>query len=309
MSIPYRPVKILALLVSTLLLAGCQSAVPPQNCAQAGDECVRFSILHTNDHHGRFWRNKYDEYGMAARKTLIDAQRAQIAAAGGQSLLLSGGDINIGVPESDMQDAVPDFIGMNLIGYDAMAVGNHEFDSDMSVLEMQRQLAEFPMLAANIFKRDATRSVTAEHYFAPYRIFKLNGVTLAVVGMTTKDTAHLVHPDNVDAVYFADPIEVMPSVLKEIREDHPDVQLVFGLTHMGHYADGNHGSEAPGDVKMARALPPGQLHGIIGGHSQNPVCMEPGSNQYADFKPGDECVPDQQNGTWIMQAYEWGKYV
>ena len=45
---------------------------------------------------------------------------------GGSVLLLSGGDINTGVPESDLQDAEPDFRGMNLIGYDAMAVGNHE---------------------------------------------------------------------------------------------------------------------------------------------------------------------------------------
>lgn len=37
--------------------------------------------------------------------------------------------------------------------------------------------------------------------------------------------------------------------------------------------------------------------------------MEPGTNEYADFKPGDECAPDQQNGTYIMQAHEWGKYV
>ena len=61
---------------------------------------------------------------------------------------------------------------------------------------------------------------------------------------------------------------------------------------------------------MARALPAGTLDAIIGGHSQNPVCMEPGTpDKYADFKPGDDCQPDQQNGTWIMQAHEWGKYV
>ena len=79
---------------------------------------------------------------------------------------------------------------------------------------------------------------------------------------------------------------------------------------MGHYENGQHGSNAPGDVEMARALPAGTLDAIIGGHSQNPVCMEPGTpDKYADFKPGDDCQPDQQNGTWIMQAHEWGKYV
>ncbi|MCL2916588.1 bifunctional UDP-sugar hydrolase/5'-nucleotidase UshA [Shewanella corallii] len=298
----------LGLLIAALL-GGCQSAPTPQNCAQAGDACVKFSLLHTNDHHGRFWRNKDDEYGMAARKTLVAQQRAEIKASGGASLLLSGGDINTGVPESDMQDAVPDFIGMNLIGYDAMAVGNHEFDNDLDVLNMQQELATFPMLAANIYRRDEHGLISAERYFEPYRIFDLNGVRIAVVGMTTKDTAHLVHPDNVASVYFADPITEMPKVLDEIKASGEQVDLVFALTHMGHYADGNHGSEAPGDVMMARTLPAGHLHGVIGGHSQNPVCMEPEGNRYADFKPGDDCLPDNQNGTWIMQAHEWGKYV
>ncbi len=90
---------------------------------------------------------------MAARKTLIDSIRAEVEANGGETILLSGGDINTGVPESDMQDAVPDFVGMNLLGYDAMAVGNHEFDNALSVLDMQAELADFPMLAANIYKK------------------------------------------------------------------------------------------------------------------------------------------------------------
>ncbi|MCV5837395.1 hypothetical protein OFN62_31140, partial [Escherichia coli] len=89
-------------------------------------------------------------------------------SSGGETILLSGGDINTGVPESDMQDAEPDFIGMNLLGYDAMAVGNHEFDNALDVLNKQIQWADFPMLAANIYKKDTDGKVTDERYFAPY---------------------------------------------------------------------------------------------------------------------------------------------
>lgn len=67
----------------------------------------------------------------------MDSIRKEVAEEGGSVLLLSGGDINTGVPESDLQDAEPDFRGMNLIGYDAMAVGNHEFDNPMTVLRQQ----------------------------------------------------------------------------------------------------------------------------------------------------------------------------
>ncbi|HHX8653320.1 TPA: bifunctional UDP-sugar hydrolase/5'-nucleotidase UshA [Vibrio diabolicus] len=285
-------------------LAGCgsDSDNSPVTCETA-DSCTKFTVLHTNDNHGRFWHNSDGEYGMAARHTLIESIRAEVEVKGGETILLSGGDINTGVPESDMQDAVPDFVGMNLLGYDAMAVGNHEFDNSLDILDMQAELADFPMLAANIYKKD-----TNERYFDPYKVFTINGLKIAVIGLTTQDTAKLVNPDNVSNIHFEDPQVEIKKVLKEIEENEK-VDLVFATTHMGHYQDGNNGSEAPGDVKLARSLEEGQLDAIIGGHSQNPVCMEPGTNEYADFKPGDDCAPDQQKGTWIMQAHEWGKYV
>ena len=267
--------------------------------------CTKFTVLHTNDNHGRFWENSKGEYGMAARKTLIDSIREEVTQNGGETILLSGGDINTGVPESDMQDAVPDFVGMNLLGYDAMALGNHEFDNSLDVLDMQAELADFPMLAANIYIKDGD-TVTDERLFSPYKVFTINGLKIAVIGLTTKDTAKLVNPDNVATIHFADPQVEIKKAIQEIEENET-VDLIFATTHMGHYADGQHGSEAPGDVLLARSLEEGQLDAIIGGHSQNPVCME--SNEYADFNPGDDCKPDQQNGTYIMQAHEWGKYV
>lgn len=267
--------------------------------------CTKFTVLHTNDNHGRFWENSKGEYGMAARKTLIDSIRAEVTQNGGETILLSGGDINTGVPESDMQDAVPDFVGMNLLGYDAMALGNHEFDNSLDVLDMQAELADFPMLAANIYIKDGD-TVTDERLFSPYKVFTINGLKVAVIGLTTKDTAKLVNPDNVATIHFADPQVEIKKAIKEI-EANETVDLIFATTHMGHYADGQHGSEAPYDVLLARSLEEGQLDAIIGGHSQNPVCME--GNEYADFNPGDDCKPDQQNGTYIMQAHEWGKYV
>ncbi len=67
-------------------------------------ETYKLTVLHTNDNHGRFWQNKY---GMSARKTLVDQLRAEIEAENGSVLLLSGGDINTGVPKSDLQRYEP----------------------------------------------------------------------------------------------------------------------------------------------------------------------------------------------------------
>ncbi|MGL6152308.1 MAG: bifunctional UDP-sugar hydrolase/5'-nucleotidase UshA [Aeromonas sobria] len=285
-------------------LTGCNTSTN-DTVAPCTENVCKLTILHTNDTHGRFWHNVENEYGMAAQKTLVDRLRAEAKAAGSEVLVLSGGDVNTGVPESDLQDAEPDFIGMNSIRYDAMAVGNHEFDNPLSVLEKQRKWAQFPMLSANIYDK-----ASGKHYFDPYKVFKLeNGLKVAVLGLTTEDTAQLVDPDNVKTLEFRDPTSEAAKLGQQIRSNK-EADLVFAITHMGHYENGQHGSNAPGDVEMARALPAGTLDGIIGGHSQNPVCMEPGTaNKYANFKPGDNCQPDQQNGTWIMQAHEWGKYV
>ncbi|WP_417347311.1 bifunctional UDP-sugar hydrolase/5'-nucleotidase UshA [Ferrimonas sp.] len=273
----------------------------PEVCG--ADNCTKFTILHTNDNHGRFWENGNGEYGMAARKTLVDQIRDEVERDGGYSLLLSGGDINTGVPESDLQDAKPDFIGMNMIGYDAMAVGNHEFDNPLDVLENQRDWAEFPMLAANIYDADG------ERYFQPYKIFTLGDLRIAVVGLTTEDTVKIGNPNYISKLTFTDPKEELKKVIAEI-EENKSADLVFATTHMGHYANGDHASNAPGDVALARAMEEGKLAAVIGGHSQNPVCMSADGNSYdADFAPGSDCKPDQQNGTWIMQAHEWGKYV
>lgn len=275
-------------------LGGC--AVGPMSGPQT-DKTYQITVLHTNDHHGRFWKNSDGEYGMAARKTLIDGIRADVAAKGGYSLLLDGGDVNTGVPESDLQDAVPDFKGMNLIGYDAMAVGNHEFDKPLSVLKMQRDLAQFPMLSANIYEG-------GERKFVPYKIFNLGGVRVGVMGLTTEDTYKMVHPDNVKNIEFRSVIAEAAKVVPELRAK---ADVVIAATHMGHYEDGKHGTQAPGDVQMARAVKGIDL--VVGGHTQNPACMKAENVLDRAYVPGTECKPDRQNGTWIVQAHEWGKYV
>ncbi|MDF4254739.1 bifunctional UDP-sugar hydrolase/5'-nucleotidase UshA [Vibrio parahaemolyticus] len=281
-------------------LAGCASQPAHEWNA---DTTYKLTVLHTNDHHGRFWQNKHGEYGMAARKTLNDDLRDEIQAEGGSVLLLSGGDINTGVPESDLQDAEPDFKGMSKIGYDAMALGNHEFDNPLDVLFKQQDWANFPMLSANIYDKK-----TGKRLFQPYAMFNKQGIKIAVIGLTTEDTAKLGNPEFIGQVDFRDPKAEAKELIAELKKtENPD--LIFAVTHMGHYENGNRGINAPGDVALARYLNEGDLDMIVGGHSQEPVCMEGPNVIKKNFKPGDECQPDQQNGTYIVQAHEWGKYV
>lgn len=288
--------------VALALLAAFALTTQPAQ-AYEKDKTYKITILHTNDHHGHFWRSEYGEYGLAAQKTLVDSIRKEVAQEGGCVLLLSGGDINTGVPESDLQDAEPDFRGMNLIGYDAMAVGNHEFDNPLTVLRQQEKWAKFPFLSANIYQKS-----TGERLFKPWAIFTRQDIKIAVIGLTTDDTAKIGNPEYFTDIEFRKPAEEAKVVIQELNmNEKPDV--IIATTHMGHYDNGDHGSNAPGDVEMARSLPAGSLAMIVGGHSQDPVCMASENKKQVNYVPGTPCAPDKQNGIWIVQAHEWGKYV
>ncbi|EBO5470320.1 bifunctional UDP-sugar hydrolase/5'-nucleotidase [Salmonella enterica] len=288
--------------VALALLAAFALTTQPAQ-AYEKDKTYKITILHTNDHHGHFWRSEYGEYGLAAQKTLVDSIRKEVAQEGGSVLLLSGGDINTGVPESDLQDAEPDFRGMNLIGYDAMAVGNHEFDNPLTVLRQQEKWAKFPFLSANIYQKS-----TGERLFKPWAIFTRQDIKIAVIGLTTDDTAKIGNPEYFTDIEFRKPAEEAKVVIQELNmNEKPDV--IIATTHMGHYDNGDHGSNAPGDVEMARSLPAGSLAMIVGGHSQDPVCMASENKKQVNYVPGTPCAPDKQNGIWIVQAHEWSKYV
>jgi len=246
------------------------------------DKTYNLTILHTNDNHGRFWHNRSGEYGMAARATLIQSIRDEVAGTGGHTLLLSGGDINTGVPESDLQDAEPDFKGMNYMAYDAMALGNHEFDNPLSVLRQQHDWARFPFLSANIINQD-----TGMPLFKSHEIFDLDGLKVAVVGFTTQDTVRIGNPEFLQGLEIQSPIAVAKKMVPAIAANS---DLVVAVTHMGHYRFGENGGNTPGDVALAKAVD--GLDVIVGGHSQT-----------ATFSP------DVQNDTLIVQAKEWGKYV
>ncbi len=276
-----RFVTHLAVSSVVLAIAGCSMMGPKQPDWQEDKE-YRVTILHTNDHHGRFWQSSRGEYGMAARKTLIDNIREEVALDDGNSLLLSGGDINTGVPESDLQDAEPDFRGMNMLKYDAMALGNHEFDNPLSVLKQQQEWAGFPFLSANI-----TDAKTGKPLFDAYKIFQVNDLKVAVMGLTTDDTVKLGNPEYLEGIKIESPIKVAAKLVPELRKK---ADIVVAVTHMGHYNNGNYGGNAPGDVTLARTVP--GIDVVVGGHSQNPLFQ-----------------PDEQNGTLILQAHEWGKYV
>lgn len=266
------------LLLTTALLFSCSQA--PTTPKEKG---IKLTILHTNDHHGRFWSNRDGEYGLAARATLINQIREQVKKEGGEVLLLDAGDVNTGVPQSDLLKAEPDFKGMNAIGYDVMAVGNHEFDNPLPViLKQQKEWAKFPFVSANIYYTKDNKRVFPSHITK-----EVNGLKVVIFGLTTEDTPKKSVPQNSAGLKFRPAVEEAKELVPELR---PQADVLIALTHTGHYPDEKHGADAPGDVTIARQAKGIDL--IVGGHTQKPL-----------FEP------DVQNGTVIVQAFEWGKYL
>ncbi|HRH39457.1 MAG TPA: bifunctional UDP-sugar hydrolase/5'-nucleotidase, partial [Flavobacteriales bacterium] len=103
----------------------------------------------------------------------------------------------------------------------------------------------FPMLAANIYTDNG------ERMFPPYKIFSLGGVRVGVMGLTTEDTLKMSAPDNVKGVQFRGVVAEAAKVVPELRAKS---DIVIAATHMGHYENGNHGTQAEGDVEMARQV-------------------------------------------------------
>jgi len=246
----------------------------------------QLTILHTNDHHGHFLKfNPYpvmDVGGLSAQSTLVNIVRAEAAEQGGHVLLLSAGDVNTGIPESDMLDAEPDIKLMNAIGYDAMTLGNHEFDKPRDVLLKQKEWAAFPFLAANIVKKDS-----GETLIEPYIIKEFDGLKVAILGLTTEETPILTFPENTADLKFTSVIETAKTLVPKLREE---ADIVIALTHLGFFEDSGGGYKSPGDLKLAKEV--SGIDVIVGGHS------------HTELKEAQVV-----NKTIIVQAGEWSQNV
>ncbi len=241
------------------------------------------TVLSTNDTHGQplpfafsgavipggtVW-NSPVAGGLAARKTYVDKVRAENP----NLLVLDGGDVNTGHILSNLFQAKPDFLGMNLIGYNAMAAGNHEFDISQAVMQERRKDAAFPLLSANIYVK-----ATGKRLLEPYAVVKLpNKQKVAIVGLTTLETPTAVMPANVADLEFRAPAAELQGLMKELRKK---ADLVIVLSHMG----------LPEDEKLAQAVTGIDL--IIGGHSH--TYME---------------AVEMVNGVPIFQAFTGGAFV
>ena len=241
-------------------------------------------ILHTNDHHGHpvaFYNYPAPgQGGLPAQATLVKEVRADNENV----LVLSAGDFNTGRPESNFFKAEPDIIGMNYIGYDALAMGNHEFDPSAKDMQSQIALSEFPWLCANVVKEDGSYIDNVE----PYVIKEYGAFKVALLGLLDSGTAETGNPENIKGYVFKDEVEVAKELVPELKEK---ADIVIAMVHMGLYDSADEGSK-----RLASQVP--GIAMIIDGHThtkmKEPVMIK-------NNESGKEVA--------IVQASEWGLYM
>ncbi|HOC94469.1 MAG TPA: bifunctional UDP-sugar hydrolase/5'-nucleotidase [Candidatus Cloacimonadota bacterium] len=198
---------------------------------------LRLDIMFSNDIHGGIDRSQATFMnpdfppqlgGGASAATLIKHVRA-MGGPKRASLLLDAGDFFQGRPVGTVTKgkAVIDY--MNAIGYDAMTIGNHEYDIADTELIKTLADAEFPILSCNIIERRTGKLVP---YTLPYIILERMGVRIGIIGFTTTDTEKMSFPENIKNVDFVDEKESVSKYVDIVRNQE-NVDIVIVLGHAG----------------------------------------------------------------------------
>ncbi len=181
---------------------------------------TKLVVLHTNDTHARVNEGKYDGMGFAKILTLINEVRAENPNV----LVLDAGDTFHGTTIASLVQGESIVQIMNMIGYDAMVSGNHDFNYGQERLVELAGMTDFPILAANVVKEDGS------YLLAPYVIKDVNGLLVGIFGITTPETLYKSHPKNTEGLTFLDSIEVAKSMVDELRDK---VHVIIALVHIG----------------------------------------------------------------------------
>jgi 2',3'-cyclic-nucleotide 2'-phosphodiesterase (5'-nucleotidase family) len=217
--------------------------------ASSAQSQSRLRILYLNDFHGYAEVQKSDGSTHSGGAAYLAAYVKKLRQ-GQPTLLLAAGDFIQGSNWVNWLRGRSVISLMNAMGFDAMVVGNHEFDYGLAILRERLSEARFPVLGANVqgFKP-----------LKPYVIQKVQGLRVGIIGLITPDTPALTNPKNVEGLTFQAPEEAVRQYLQEVREK---ADLVIVLSHMGHQADRDLAAKVPG------------IDLIIGGHSHTKI-MEP----------------------------------
>ena len=188
------------------------------------------TVLHTNDVHGRMVEDdRNGVIGDARLSGIVNDSRNN-----GTTLVFDSGDSFQGLPISNSSKGEDMAAVMNAVGFDAMTVGNHEFDFGLDQLRKLSKMINFPIITSNVY-------VDGVRLFQPSTIVDKtpgqDGDEVVVIGVTTPETATKTHPRNIPGVSFTDPITEVKAVIDQTesnaRAEGKDYKTYIILGHLG----------------------------------------------------------------------------
>ncbi|HJA86228.1 MAG TPA: bifunctional metallophosphatase/5'-nucleotidase [Candidatus Bacteroides avicola] len=228
-------------------------------CPVAAQQSVGLNILQTSDTHSRIEPisphaadQSAGKGGVLRRVAFVEHYRAEHPGV----LLFDCGDISQGTPYYNMFKGELEVKMMNLMKYDAMTIGNHEFDFGLENMARLFRLASFQVVCANY---DVSGTVL-EGLVKPYVVLQREGLRIGVFGLSPR-LEGLVQASNCQGVVYRDPIAAARETVEILRgREHCDV--VICLSHLGMLGVA---SEVPGDEALATGT--SGIDVILGGHS------------------------------------------
>ena len=276
-------------MLSRILTTTCALALT------AGTASADFSlhIVHINDLHSRIEPiNRFDSTcgaednaagecfgGVARVKTMIDQLRTELADE--NVIVLDAGDQYQGSLMYTTYKGDVEIEFMNQIGFDAMAVGNHEFDDGDEGLAKLADGVDFPVISGNI---DVSASNVLAGKIDDHLILEVGGKKIGIISALAVDTAETAAPS--DAVIFSDEIESLQADADALTA--AGVDIIIALNHVG----------VKGDMAIAEAVT--GIDAVVGGHSHT---------LFSNTEEGAMAYPTMVGNVPVVQAYAYSKYV
>jgi 2',3'-cyclic-nucleotide 2'-phosphodiesterase (5'-nucleotidase family)/subtilisin family serine protease len=222
-----------------------------------------FTILHTNDFHGRLETDSSGRGGSAYMASVIGDVREEVGDD--DVLLMDAGDVYLAAPPISqlvLGESVIDVY--NLLGYDVAAFGNHSFDKGQDVVQDRVAQSDFPWIGANI----VISGTEWEHpdWVEPYVVLEAGGIDVGVLGLDTDETPEVTIKGATDGLEFKDLTATVLHYYDEVM-DQADALVV--LAHMGTEDSGPYKGLQTVAQELIDAGKPVDL--MIGGHQHQPL--------------------------------------
>lgn len=242
-------------------------------------ELVSLDILTVNDFHGALLADTKNPGAAILSQWLKDAEGTNPEG----TLILSAGDMSQGSIDSNLLFGKTVIKVMNATGFDAMAVGNHEFDWGLESLQNQAAWADFPVLTANITDKQTGQSLAGTQ---PWIMLERKGVKIGIIGITTGEMTNLVSPKVVSTCKIEPPADTITRLVPQLKER--GAQVIIVLAHLGGYID-NETHDLAGEItELANSMTGVDV--LVTGHTH-------------------QKMTGYMNGTAVVQAYYNGRAV